>query len=253
MSPGAFEEGDVVIEMDLLPPRWVDIQDEVSELLKDITKKSADLDRLHSKHVLPGFDDDRVKKQEEAAIEDITRDITRGFHECQKAIKRIEIMVRDARSSGGVNKGDEAMAKNIQISLASRVQEVSAVFRKKQSSYLKKLRALEGMASPLERTFTSQNPYSDPSMLESEADKSFAQSALQQSAQKRLQNNDSAIAQREREINDIARGITELSDIFKDLQTMVIDQGTMLDRIDYNVERMAVDVKGADKELKVVS
>lgn len=34
---------------------------------------------------------------------------------------------------------------------------------------------------------------------------------------------------------------------------MVIDQGTMLDRIDYNVERMATDVKEADKELTVAS
>lgn len=58
--------------------------------------------------------------------------------------------------------------------------------------------------------------------------------------------------QREREINDIAKGIIELADIFKELQTMVIDQGTMLDRIDYNVERMAENVKGADKELIVV-
>lgn len=34
---------------------------------------------------------------------------------------------------------------------------------------------------------------------------------------------------------------------------MVIDQGTMLDRIDYNVERMATDVQAADKELNVAS
>lgn len=69
---------------------------------------------------------------------------------------------------------------------------------------------------------------------------------------KHLRSNDVAIAQREREINDIAKGIIELADIFKDLQAMVIDQGTMLDRIDYNVEKMAVDVKGAEKELVVV-
>jgi hypothetical protein len=89
--------------------------------------------------------------------------------------------------------------------------------------------------------------------MESDADKSFSQSTLQQTAQKRRHNNDAVIEQRELEINDIAKGIIELADIFKDLQTMVIDQGTMLDRIDYNVERMAVDVKEAEKELTVVS
>ena len=90
-------------------------------------------------------------------------------------------------------------------------------------------------------------------MMESDADKSFSQSTLQQTAQKRYHKNDAVIEQREQEINDIAKGIIELADIFKDLQTMVIDQGTMLDRIDYNVERMAVDVKEAEKELTVVS
>ena len=88
--------------------------------------------------------------------------------------------------------------------------------------------------------------------MESETDKSFSQSTLQQTSLKRLNTNDAAIAQREREINDIAQGIIELADIFKDLQGMVIDQGTMLDRIDYNIENMAVNVKAADKELNVV-
>jgi len=88
-------------------------------------------------------------------------------------------------------------------------------------------------------------------MMESDADKSYSQSMLQQTS--KLTSNDSAIAQREREITDIAKGIIELADIFKELQSMIIDQGTMLDRIDYNVEKMAVDVKAADKELTVVS
>lgn len=95
--------------------------------------------------------------------------------------------------------------------------------------------------------------FNDPSLMESDADKSYSQSALQQTSQKQLTSNDTAIMQREREIMDIAQGIIELADIFKELQGMIIDQGTMLDRIDYNVERMAVDVKAADKELKVAS
>lgn len=257
MSAGAFDgDGDAVIEMDLLPPRWIDIQEEVDDVLKDITLKGAKLDKLHSKHVLPGFDDEHIKQQEEREIEALTQQITRGFQECQRAIKRIQIMVREAKETGNLAKGDETMASNIQIALASRVQEVSATFRKKQSNYLNKLRQLGGFESPsgFGRSGTPvQNPYSDPALMESDADKSLSQSTLQQTAQKRLHSNDAAIAQREQEINDIAKGIIELADIFRDLQGMVIDQGTMLDRIDYNVERMATDVKGAEKELVIAT
>ncbi|KAJ5832973.1 hypothetical protein N7474_001284 [Penicillium riverlandense] len=252
---GGFEEdGDMVIEMDLLPPRWVDVQDEVSELLADIAQKSSQLDKLHQKHLLPGFGDEEARRQDESVIERYTQDITRAFHDCQKSIQRIEMMVRESKQQGSVTSGEETMARNIQISLAARVQESSARFRKKQSTYLRKLRDLEGLGTPFDRAPTPvQNPYSDPSLMESDADKSFSQTMLMQTSQRTTGQNDATIAQREREINDIAKGIIELSDIFRELQTMVIDQGTMLDRIDYNVEKMGTEVKAADKEIKVAT
>lgn len=131
------DDGDAVIEMDLLPPRWADITDEVTDLLADIAKKSQKLERLHQKHVLPGFDDEGTKKAEERDIERLTQDITRGFHDCHRCIQRIEAMVRESKDSGTMTRAEEVMAKNIQISLAARVQEASAGFRKKQSTYLK--------------------------------------------------------------------------------------------------------------------
>jgi len=138
MSAGAFEDdGDAVIEMDLLPPRWADISDEVTEYLATIAGKSVKLEKLHQKHVLPGFDDEDVKRSEESEIEMLTQDITKGFHDCQKAIKRVEQIVNDSKNQGGISRGEETMARNIQISLAGRVQEASAGFRKKQSAYLK--------------------------------------------------------------------------------------------------------------------
>ncbi|EKV13105.1 SNARE complex subunit (Tlg2), putative [Penicillium digitatum PHI26] len=286
------EDGDMVIEMDLLPPRWVDVQEEVSELLSEIAQKSAQLDKLHQKHLLPGFGDEELRKKDEGVIERLTQDVTRSFHDCQRSIMRIETMVGESKAHGGVTSGEETMAKNIQISLAARVQEASARFRKKQSTYLRsmgplflfvflflflfsairggsgwfkcanamvcfcaELRDLEGIATPFDGTPTplTQNPYTDPSMMESDADRSFSQTMLQETSQRQTGQNDAAIAQREREINDIAKGIIELSDIFRELQSMIIDQGTMLDRIDYNVERMGTEVKAADKELKVAT
>lgn len=62
-----------------------------------------------------------------------------------------------------------------------------------------------------------------------------------------------AINQRDREITSIAESITDLADLFKDLSGLVIDQGTLLDRIDYNVETMANDMEGAVKELNVAT
>ena len=275
MSAGAYEDdGDAVIEMDLLPPRWLDVQDEVTELLSDIATQTRKLEGLHQKHVLPGFDDEAVKKKEEKEIERITQQITRQFQSCQKAIKRIDTMVQESKQTGGINKGEETMAKNLKISLAGRVGDASTLFRKKQSTYLKsmptlllarftqanvytELKTLGGISTPLDRASTPviQNPYTDPSLMDSETDRSFSQSTLQQAKQHRLVNNsnDTMIAQREREIEDIAQSIIDLANIFQEIQSMVIDQGTLLDRIDYNVEKMATEVKAADKELTVAT
>jgi syntaxin 16 len=133
---------------------------------------------------------------------------------------------------------EATMAKNIQISLATKVQDSSTQFRKKQSVYLRKLNGSERGGTPSFLDDTSAPDY----------DVSISQTALrQQQSQRRT--NDVAIAQREREIEDIAKGIIELSEIFKELQTMVIDQGTMLDRIDYNVELTRDRVKDAHTDL----
>ncbi|KAF2481721.1 t-SNARE [Neohortaea acidophila] len=256
-------DGDAVIEMDRLPPRWLDIQDDITQALSEVARNMKTLDSLHAKHVLPGFDDESVKAKEEREIENLTSEITRAFSACQRSIKRIDTLVRQAQQSStpSLTNADETMARNLKISLAARVGEVSTLFRKKQTAYLKKLRSLGGMSSPFDRAGTPvsgvvQNPYTDPAMQEELLDRSSAQSTLLQTAQvrKRLGGvHDTQIAQREREIEKIAQGVIDLSNIFQELNAMVIDQGSLLDRIDYNVERTATYVKEAEKELKVAT
>ncbi|OLL23899.1 t-SNARE affecting a late Golgi compartment protein 2 [Neolecta irregularis DAH-3] len=221
---------DLVIEMDILPPRWADISDQVADILETVRKKSFRLDKLHEKHALPGFVD---RRDEEREIEQLTHEITQSFRECQQLIKRVQKQAQELDSDAQV-----VMAHNIQVSLASKVQDLSTQFRKKQSAYLKRLRM--GAGTGIDRTGTSIS------------DDGFTDISPTQSTQlqwSNVQPSDAAIIQREREIDDIAKGIIELADIFKDLQSMVIDQGTLLDRIDYNVETASRHVKAANVEL----
>lgn len=57
------------------------------------------------------------------------------------------------------------------------------------------------------------------------------------------------IESREREVSKVVRSIVDLQDIFKDLAGMVHEQGTVLDRIDYNVEATQSKVQDGMKQL----
>jgi syntaxin 16 len=57
------------------------------------------------------------------------------------------------------------------------------------------------------------------------------------------------VLQREREIRAIAKSVTELAEIFQDMAKLVHEQGTILDRIDYNIETAKTHVTEGKKQL----
>jgi len=59
-----------------------------------------------------------------------------------------------------------------------------------------------------------------------------------------------AVQSRDQEIAKIAQSIEELGQIFKELAVLVIDQGTVLDRIDYNMEAVVEHTKTGIKQLE---
>ncbi len=46
------------------------------------------------------------------------------------------------------------------------------------------------------------------------------------------------IHERDAEVVNILQSINELAQVMKDLSVLVIDQGTILDRVDYNMEQV---------------
>ena len=59
--------------------------------------------------------------------------------------------------------------------------------------------------------------------------------------------------EREGEIRQIEQSVGELNELFRDVATMVREQGENLDMIDANVDRTLGDTRGADQELRSAS
>ncbi|CAG8454066.1 18519_t:CDS:10 [Racocetra fulgida] len=131
----------------------------------------------------------------------------------------IELSVLPPKCRTAASSQEQAMSKNIQISLAIKLQELSTSFRKQQSAYMK-IRST-GLFSIESRD------------LDEEQDFGFTNDQLTL-----VESSEAMISQREHEINEIAKSIQTIAEIFNELQALVIDQGTLLDRIDYNVEQM---------------
>ena len=62
--------------------------------------------------------------------------------------------------------------------------------------------------------------------------------------------NEEMATQRDSELQDIVKSLNDVHEIFQDLNTMVIDQGTMLDRIDYNINKAQENVTSGVSELR---
>ncbi len=65
-----------------------------------------------------------------------------------------------------------------------------------------------------------------------------------------LANATTSVEDRDQEIQHIARSIEELAEVFKELNVLVVDQGTLLDRIDHNVDMTLDTVKEGVKHLE---
>lgn len=83
------------------------------------------------------------------------------------------------------------------------------------------------------------------------------QASLQTQSQAQAQSQsllpDEEIRARDRELQNITRSIAQLAELFKDLSALVIDQGTLLDSVEYNIEQTAVQVGEAVKELEIAT
>jgi len=210
-----------------IPPDWVNRVNDMQFQVNNVKSKLGDLKELHKANLLPGFHD---TEEGEHRIEILTAEITKMFRTLYAQIKKI------GTEYGIASATEKHLKKNAQSELARELQDLSFEFRTSQKNYLTALRNRErklGAYSILDED------------IEPDIDKGFTDAQM-----RTIENRQDEISTREKDILKIAASIQELASIFNDLAILVIDQGTILDRIDFNLEQTDVAVTEGVVELQ---
>lgn len=201
--------------------------------------------------------------------------------------KHFAIFIQSINSRIAGNKLEQRLTRNVVNYLLLSLQDITYRFRASQSNYLKELSSREARSNAyfetadfttielsdvnsastslghnavdsfdnfLKPTLTkANNDYME--QTDEQIDEYFSKSGpsvrfTQQQLVLFEEDNTKMAEHREKEVIKIVKSIVDLNDIFKDLAHMVKDQGTVLDRIDYNVEQTQVRVTEGYKQLQ---
>jgi syntaxin 16 len=225
--------------MTYLPPQWVESAHEAREDIKSIREKLKELAKVQTKRMKKVFADDSPDKE----VENISSQVTALCRHCEQAIHQIK-----ARGSTG-SASDYESRLNVQRGLATSLQHCTQEFRGMQKQYMEKIKERQRGSAWDEGPSTSS--YGGALGSSSGGGGSFiSDSGFSNSQLYELEAMETNAGQRSVEINQIATSINDLHTIFKELAVLVIDQGSILDRIDYNIEQVVDQSREANVQLQ---
>lgn len=215
------------------------LRQDLQQKMNSIRGLMEDIRVLHGKASLNTFDDTR---NDEVAVELATEQITSLFRSCEKALVACNASGAN-RTNGHQSRVERTIQNNLQKTLALELQKLSLEFRKQQKSYLVRLRERDGRNSAAASALGALDE-------EGGRGNDGTDSWLSEMQQMAVDNSAALAQERDREVVKIVGSIHDLGVIMKDLSTLVIEQGTVLDRIDYQLQETSTVVDQGVSQLK---
>ena len=149
--------------------------------------------------------------------------MTNKLKECEDTIKKIKFEIT-------YDKSQEQIKGNMHQNLLKKLSDFSNKLRLNEKIYMEKYQQLNS-SDFMENQIESQSDFQE------------------QITTTKVNSNKNILEQRKKDIDKLLKSMYALSELYKYAQNLVVEQGTILDRIDENIESSKYQVKRAHKEL----
>ncbi|XP_069175375.1 syntaxin-16 isoform X2 [Procambarus clarkii] len=202
--------------------------------LKEKTKRVAALQSYLVRR--PSLDDNTEEE----------RQLTAHNNEIRRSLERCQMLMIQIKHSGGRGR-EESLNKNVVRALGFALQEVKNEFVTTCSAFTTSMNNIKKTSSFVHEgggDYDSEYGTFDGSSSSSQ-NQAWTQEQLMF-----LADNTQQVQERDRTVQHILQSTVQLNQLFRDVAQLVSEQGTILDRIDFNVEHAAIKVEDGAKQLK---
>ncbi|KAL0211935.1 hypothetical protein RCL1_005561 [Eukaryota sp. TZLM3-RCL] len=218
MSQQLLSGGEEIVIKTDIAPSYIESQKEIDAEVAQLRNFLNTLQEEQNKHLTTAFGND---KKTRARIEALTVRVSSLFQHLERKIKAIGNTPNDASNEV------KTIRQNLQRSMAAKITELSTEFRKNQKKYLTTLQSFD----------TDFDPQSnDPGFSESQTAHALLFSEL--------------VAEHTQDVSKITDQLNSISIIFKDMAALVVEQGSLIDQIDYNLLQAENETSSAVRHLE---
>ena len=165
----------------------------------------------------------------------MNKSIGKIVHEISLQLQLYERNVKELIKQNLDNQVHNIIKSNLQQALVEKAKEFTRKFKLNQELYTKKYKELVG----------EDDPTNEVNNFMKEEEQNQNDNFLM------TDNSKQVLKKRDTELNKLLNSVSDLAGIFKDMQVLVMEQGSILDRIDYNIDVASTNVvKGKNSLIK---
>ena len=216
----------------LQSPRYMDMYEQCNNLLQDLEIEFNKLKEEQQKRIVPSFDETNTKLINQN-IQMISDRMTQKLKKCKYLTKELKSLLANSSL-------DDNIKINMYQNLLNRLAEISREMQINEEKYIQKYQELNGY----EESYFTINNTNNTNNLDSI--ETFQSHVFNSNNKKKID----ITKERNKELDQMVNTVNELKNIFQDVSNMVISQGTILDRIDYNTYQGRHNIRRGNRELE---